>query len=123
MRKSTWVLFTIVCFILIVCAPDESSGFVRRALKKVEKTVRKVVFKPVKNVFKEVVEKPVKSVLRAVGLKKVRTANSVALQESAVSRVLGPAPTPSLSYSSPHQPEKKTPDFRLVTPNSRDLKF
>ena len=64
MRKSTWVLFTIVCFILIVCAPDESSGFVRRALKKVEKTVKKV--------FKEVVEKPVKSVLRAVGLKKVR---------------------------------------------------
>ena len=72
MRKSTWVLFAIVCFILIVCAPDESSGFVRRALKKVEKTVRKVVFKPVKKVFKEVVEKPVKSVLRAVGLKKVR---------------------------------------------------
>ena len=72
MRKSTWVLFTIVCFILIVCAPDESSGFVRRALKKVEKAVRKVVFKPVKKVFKEVVEKPVKSVLRAVGLKKVR---------------------------------------------------
>ena len=54
---------------MIACAPDESSGFVRRALKKVEKTVRKVVFKPVKKVFKEVVEKPVKSVLRAVGLK------------------------------------------------------
>ena len=70
MRKSTWVLFAMVCFILIVCAPDESSGFVRRALKKVEKTVRKVVFKPVKKVFKEVIEKPVKSVLRAVGARR-----------------------------------------------------
>ena len=72
MRKSTWALLMIICLIVIACAPDESSGFVRRALKKVEKTVRKVVFKPVKKVFKEVVEKPVKSVLRAVGLKKVR---------------------------------------------------
>ena len=57
MRKSTWVLLMIICLIVIACAPDESSGFVRRALKKVEKTVRKVVFKPVKKVFKEVVEK------------------------------------------------------------------
>lgn len=72
MRTSTWVLFTIVCFVLLVSAPNWSSGFLRRALKKVEKAVRKVVFKPVKNVFKEVIEKPVKSVLRAVGLKKVR---------------------------------------------------
>ena len=71
-RTSTCVLFTIVCFVLLVSAPNGSFGFLRRALKKVEKAVKKVVFQPVKKVFKEVIEKPVKSVLRAVGLKKVR---------------------------------------------------
>ena len=39
---------------------------------KVEKAMRKVVFKPMEKVFKEVVEKSIKPVLRAVGLKKVR---------------------------------------------------
>lgn len=85
MRRSTCVLLTLVLF--LVSVPDESSGFVRKVLKKVEKAVRKVVVKPVKKVFKEVVEKPVKSVLKAVGLKRVRKTYRQFQQEVVHSRV------------------------------------
>lgn len=87
MRRSTLVLLTAVCLVFLVAAPDKSSGFVRKVLKKVERAVRKVVVKPVKKVFKEVVERPVKSVLKAVGLKRVRKTYRDFRQEVVHSRV------------------------------------
>lgn len=72
MRTSTCAVLALVCLLVLVSTPDESSAFIGKVLHKFEKNVLRKVAKPVNKVFGKVVEKPVKSVLKAVGLKKVR---------------------------------------------------
>ena len=72
MKISTCVILTLVCFLVVVSTPDQSSALIRKVLRKVEKHVLRPVTRPVKKVFKEVVERPVKTLLKAVGIKRVR---------------------------------------------------
>ena len=67
-------VLALVCLLVLVSTPDESSAFIRKVLHKFEKNVLRKVAKPVKEVFREVVKKPVKSVLKA--LKEVRKTDS-----------------------------------------------
>ena len=87
MRTSTCAVLALVCLLVLVSTPDESSAFIRKVLRKFEKNVLRKVAKPVKKVFREVVEKPVKTVLKAVGLKKVRKTYKEFKYELAHSRV------------------------------------
>lgn len=72
MKISTCVILTLVCFLVLVSTPDQSSAFIGKVLHKFEKHVLRPVTRPVKKVFKEVVERPVKTLLKAVGIKRVR---------------------------------------------------
>ena len=87
MRLSTCTILALVCFLVLVSEPDESSAFIGKVLHKFEKNVLRKVAKPVKKVFREVVEKPVKTVLKAVGLKKVRKTYKEFRHEVAHSKV------------------------------------
>lgn len=87
MRVSTCAILVLVCFLVLVSAPDKSSAFIGKVLHKFEKNVLRKVAKPVNLVFKEVVERPVKNVLKAVGLKRVRKTYKEFRQEVVHSRV------------------------------------